>query len=157
MHGAVLRWAVHKGPKRSGANALSAVGRRMRVRNPVEHRLRDGAGGEPRRDARHQQNGEVERDLGRAGDRDGVAIETIDLDAVKNPYTLRLEDERGVNMVAVEPGRIRVAEADCPDEVCVHTGWIDGPATPIACVPHGLTVTVAREGGDGDGLDAVAR
>ena len=28
--------------------------------------------------------------------RDGVAIETIDLDAVKNPYTLRLEDERGV-------------------------------------------------------------
>ena len=89
--------------------------------------------------------------------RDGVAIETIDLDAVKNPYTLRLEDERGVNMVAVEPGRIRVAEADCPDEVRVHTGWIDGPATPIACVPHGLTVTVAREGGDGDGLDAVAR
>ena len=60
-------------------------------------------------------------------------------------------------MVAVEPGRIRVAEADCPDEVCVHTGWIDGPATPIACVPHGLTVTVAREGDDGDGLDAVAR
>ena len=66
-------------------------------------------------------------------------------------------DASGVNVVAVEPGRIRVAEADCPDEVCVHTGWIDGPATPIACVPHGLTVTVAREGGDGDGLDAVAR
>ena len=84
-------------------------------------------------------------------------IETIDLDAVKNPYTLRLEDERGVNVVAVEPGRIRVAEADCPDEVCVHTGWIDGPAMPIACVPHGLTVTVAREGDDGDGLDVVAR
>lgn len=89
--------------------------------------------------------------------RDGVVIETIDLDAVKNPYTLRLEDERGVNVVAVEPGRIRVAEADCPDEVCVHTGWIDGPAMPIACVPHGLTVTVAREGDDGDGLDVVAR
>lgn len=69
----------------------------------------------------------------------------------------RVGGTRGVNVVAVEPGRIRVAEADCPDEVCVHTGWIDGPATPIACVPHGLTVTVAREGGDGDGLDAVAR
>ena len=68
-----------------------------------------------------------------------------------------IAEKRGVNVVAVEPGRIRVAEADCPDEVCVHTGWIDGPATPIACVPHGLTVTVAREGGDGDGLDAVAR
>ena len=89
--------------------------------------------------------------------RDGAVIDTIDLDAVDEPYTLRLDDERGVNVVAVEPGRIRVAEADCPDEVCVRTGWIDGPATPIACVPHGLTITVAREGGAADGIDAVAR
>ena len=89
--------------------------------------------------------------------RDGAAIETIDLSAVDAPYTLRLEDERGVNMVAVEPGRISVAEADCPDGVCVRTGWIDGPATPIACVPHGLTITGAREGGEADGIDAVAR
>lgn len=89
--------------------------------------------------------------------RDGAVIDTIDLDAVDEPYTLRLEDERGVNVVAVEPGRIRVAEADCPDEVCVNTGWIDSAATPIACVPHGLTITVAREGGASDDLDAVAR
>lgn len=89
--------------------------------------------------------------------RDGAVIDTIDLDAVDEPYTLRLDDERGVNVVAVEPGRISVESADCPDEVCVHTGWIDGPATPIACVPHGLTITVAREGGASDGLDAVAR
>lgn len=89
--------------------------------------------------------------------RDGVTVETIDLDAVDEPYTLRLDDERGTNAVAVEPGRISVTQADCPDEVCVRTGWIDGPATPIACVPHGLTITVAREGGAADGLDAVAR
>ena len=28
-----------------------------------------------------------------------------------------IAEKRGVNVVAVEPGRIRVAEADCPDEV----------------------------------------
>lgn len=89
--------------------------------------------------------------------RDGAVIDTIDLDAVDEPCTLRLDDERGVNVVAVEPGRIRVVEADCPDEVCEHTGWIDSAATPIACVPHGLTITVTREGGASDGLDAVAR
>lgn len=89
--------------------------------------------------------------------RDGSVVETIDLDAVDEPYTLHLEDERGSNTVAVEPGRIRASEADCPDEVCVHTGWIDGPATPIACVPHGLTITIEREGGTANGLDAVAR
>lgn len=89
--------------------------------------------------------------------RDGIVVETIDLSAVDEPYTLRLDDERGYNVVAVETGRIRIVEADCPDEVCVHTGWIDGPATPIACVPHGLTVTVEREGGDEHGVDAMAR
>lgn len=89
--------------------------------------------------------------------RDGAVVDTIDLDAVDEAYRLRLDDERGMNVVAVEPGRIRVVEADCPDEVCVRTGWIDGPATPIACVPHGLTITVEREGGAPDGLDAVAR
>ena len=89
--------------------------------------------------------------------RDGTVVETIDLDAVDEPYTLRLEDERGTNLVAVETGRIRVLEADCPDGVCVHTGWIDGPATPIACVPHGLTITITREGGAAHDLDAVAR
>lgn len=89
--------------------------------------------------------------------RDGNVVETIDLAAVQEPYTFKLEDARGSNVVAVEPGRISVAEADCPDEVCVHTGWIDSPATPIACVPHGLTITIEREGGDAHGLDAVAR
>lgn len=89
--------------------------------------------------------------------RDGAVVDAIDLDAVEEPYTLRLDDGRGMNVVAVEPGRIRVVEADCPDGVCVRTGWIEGPATPIACVPHGLTITVAREGGAPDGLDAVAR
>ena len=38
-----------------------------------------------------------------------------------------------------------MAEADCPDEVCVH-GLDRRSCPPIACVPHGLTVTVAREG-----------
>ena len=56
-------------------------------------------------------------------------------------------------MVAVEPGcRIRVAEADwVPDEVRTR---VDRRSTPIACVPHGLTVTVARKSGR-HGLDAV--
>lgn len=89
--------------------------------------------------------------------RNGTAIQTIDLAAVEAPYTLQLEDERGWNTVAVEPGRIRIVAADCPDEVCVETGWIDGPGRPIACAPHGLTITVECEGGASDDVDAVVR
>ncbi|RDB63987.1 hypothetical protein C1878_04165 [Gordonibacter sp. 28C] len=89
--------------------------------------------------------------------RNGIVLETIDLAEVSEPYTLRFEDESGANVVAVEPGRIRVVEADCPDKVCVNAGWIDAPGKPIACVPHGITIVVEREGGGADGIDALAR
>ena len=88
--------------------------------------------------------------------RNGAVVETIDLAAVDEPYTLRFESADGTNVVSVEPGRIRVSEADCPDKVCVDTGWIDSPGRPIACVPHGLTIVVECAGGDTDALDAVA-
>ena len=89
--------------------------------------------------------------------RHGTVVQTIDLATVEAPYTLQLKDESGWNTVAVEPGRIRIVEADCPDKVCVKTGWIDGPGRPIACAPHGLTITIECEGGGADDVDAVAR
>ncbi|WP_232050945.1 NusG domain II-containing protein [Arabiibacter massiliensis] len=95
--------------------------------------------------------------------RDGEVMQTIDLAAVEEPFELRFEDARGVNVVQVEPGRIRIAEADCPDGVCVRAGWIDAPGKVAACVPHGLTITVDGQaaGGDGEeaegGIDAVTR
>lgn len=89
--------------------------------------------------------------------RDGEVIQTINLDAVKEPYELRLEDARGMNIVAVEPGRISMKEADCPDKVCVNAGWTHDPAHPIACVPHGLTITISRDGNDTHDLDAQTR
>jgi hypothetical protein len=37
-----------------------------------------------------------------------------------------------------EKGRIRFALADCPDKICVRTGWIDQPNEIAACVPGHL-------------------
>lgn len=89
--------------------------------------------------------------------RDGTPIQTIDLTNVSEPSTLLLEDARGNNLVEVDRGRIRVTEADCPDKICAQTGWIERPGQVIACVPHGLTITVEREGEEAfDGPDAVA-
>ena len=91
----------------------------------------------------------------------GRVVQSLDLSSVKAPYELRFEGDHGFNVVRVEPGRIRIAEADCPDKVCVHAGWIDAPGKPIACVPHELTITVENVATDGkeagDGIDAVTR
>ena len=55
------------------------------------------------------------------------------------------------NTVVVEGGRVRVSQADCPDQVCVNQGWISDGTVPIVCLPNQLIVQI--EGG-GNQLDA---
>ena len=83
--------------------------------------------------------------------RDGVLLEEIDLNQVEKPYSLTLEDGSGSNTVLVEPGRVRISEADCPDQVCVNQGWISDGAVPIVCLPHRLIVEIVGAGGELDG------
>ena len=81
----------------------------------------------------------------------GTVLEEIDLDKVDRPYTLTFEDESGRNIVQVEKGRIRITEADCPDQVCVYQGWISDGTVPIVCLPHRLMIEIAGGGGELDG------
>lgn len=86
---------------------------------------------------------------------DGTLLYTIDLRTVEEAYTISVEDpDGGYNIIAVEPGRIRVLEADCPDQVCVRQGWISTSAAPVVCLPHGLVIEIT--GGEGN-MDAVVR
>lgn len=83
--------------------------------------------------------------------RDGVLLEEIDLNAADQPCSFTLEDESGTNTVLVEKGRIRVSEADCPDQICVLQGWISDGTIPIVCLPHRLMIEIVGGGGDLDG------
>ena len=82
---------------------------------------------------------------------EGVLLEEIDLNQVEESCTLTFEDERGTNTVLVEPGRIRILEADCPDQVCVNQGFISDGTVPIVCLPHRLLVEIVGAEGDLDG------
>ena len=82
---------------------------------------------------------------------DGVLLEEIDLETVDQPRSFTLEDGSGTNTVQVERGRIRVSEADCPDQVCVNQGWISDGTVPIVCLPHKLMIEIVGAGGDLDG------
>lgn len=80
--------------------------------------------------------------------RDGELLETIDLSQVTEPYRFVVEDPSGgSNTVLVEPGRICILEADCPDQVCVHRGWLTDSAAPIVCLPHHLVIRAAAPAG----------
>ena len=57
-------------------------------------------------------------------------------------------------------GRVRVLEADCPDRVCVVTGWLSRPGQTAACVPGRLMVRIVADPGEGGvtpGVDVVSK
>ena len=79
---------------------------------------------------------------------DGVEYDRIDLSKVTESYDIEIDTQYGHNTVHVEPGRISVTEADCPDGICVAQGAIDKGGVPIVCMPHHLVVKI--EGSDID-------
>ena len=87
---------------------------------------------------------------------DGVCVRSIDLSGVAEPYTFAVTSGRGGNVIAVEPGRIRILEADCPDQICVHDGWLSDSAAPIVCLPHRLVIELS-DLADSAGPDSVSR
>lgn len=61
----------------------------------------------------------------------------------------------GTNVIEVRDGRVRVREADCPNQDCVNQGWIDADGEQIVCLPHRLYVEI--EGGRAADVDVTGR
>ncbi|NLJ69650.1 MAG: NusG domain II-containing protein [Firmicutes bacterium] len=89
---------------------------------------------------------------------DGREIRRIDLEQVEEPYEFRVENADGqYNIIRVEPGRIRVTEASCPDKVDVKQGWISKANQSIVCLPNRLVIRIEAEGPWADGgIDGIA-
>ena len=83
--------------------------------------------------------------------KDGALVQTVDLRTLTGPVEIPVGEG---NVVLVEPGRVRMLEANCPDQLCVHMGWTDSAAKPIVCLPNGVTVAVI---GGREERDAVLR
>jgi heptaprenyl diphosphate synthase len=60
--------------------------------------------------------------------------------------TLDLKENRafeiGGTRIEVRNGAVRVAQATCPNQVCVRTGWRSRAGDLIICVPNGLFVRI---------------
>lgn len=85
-------------------------------------------------------------------------------DGVQNVYELPLGQDAtktvttdlGANVIEIKDGRVHVEEADCPNQDCVHQGWIDAAGQQIVCLPHKLTVDIVDEGAEST-YDVVGR
>ena len=76
---------------------------------------------------------------------DGVLTRRVDLNAVTEPEHYRVESHGGFNDILIEPGRICVESADCPDQICVMEGWLPEFGLPIVCLPHDLMIELEED------------
>ena len=67
-------------------------------------------------------------------------VETVDLTAVKEPYTIPLDN--GVT-VTVEPGAIYFSDSDCPNHLCMRAGKLTKAGQSAACIPNQTLIRVA--------------
>jgi hypothetical protein len=85
----------------------------------------------------------------------------IELDG-KPQYTFPLNIDRtvlvtgpiGKAIIEIKGGKVRIAEAPCPNQICVREGWISRGA--VVCVPNRLVVLIGGGNKPYKDIDAVS-
>lgn len=105
--------------------------------------------------------------IGAAGGGDAAAGDgpvAVVHDGDGNVHELPLSDDAtvtvttslGTNVVVVEDGAVRVAEADCENHDCIRQGAISEPGRQVICLPHELWIEVVAPGGESGQMDVGA-
>ena len=68
---------------------------------------------------------------------------------------IRLGGVERYNIIMAENGRIRIAEADCPDQICVRTSWVSRAPQQIVCLPYRVVIKIVSAASMG--VDDIAR
>lgn len=77
--------------------------------------------------------------------------ETVSLNEEK---TITINQDGKINVVHVHDGGVEIEDANCPDDVCVKTGFVNTKSRGIVCIPHKVQVKIV--GGDGDTIDIMS-
>ena len=68
---------------------------------------------------------------------------------------IRIGDGESYNLFIIKDGSAEIAEASCPDKLCVNQGKISFDGQSIICLPNKVVVEV--RGGEKSDYDAVAK
>lgn len=77
-------------------------------------------------------------------------IRKINLDLVSKPEKLVVPGKYN-NVILIEKGRIRFEESDCPDGVCVNTGWLNRKGQTAVCLPNRVIIKIEGSSEEIDG------
>ncbi len=80
----------------------------------------------------------------------GEEIKKIIFDKKIIGKTIPIETEFGYNLIEIGDERIRVIEADCPDQIDVKQGYISKTNEMIVCLPNRLVIEIIGLEEDGE-------
>jgi hypothetical protein len=72
----------------------------------------------------------------------GSDAERWPLDPGAEPVTRTVQGAIGKSTFEISGGRVRMVSSDCPDKVCVRTGWVSRAGQVIVCIPNRIILRV---------------
>ncbi|MCI3919429.1 NusG domain II-containing protein [Paenibacillus sp. TRM 82003] len=84
---------------------------------------------------------------------DGELFDEVELK--EEEQRIEIRTDRGYNLLVASGGGIRMAEADCPDDLCLLMGEKRRVGETIVCLPNRVVVEIVG-GGEGADTDAIA-
>lgn len=67
-----------------------------------------------------------------------------------NKDTVYIPDENKNIIIEIKNNKIHIKESDCPDKICVNTGWLSAPGQTAVCLPNKMSVVVKGKSSDVD-------
>ncbi len=88
-----------------------------------------------------------------------VMLETVGeppvIYSLDEPVSFTVSGRDGLTLtVEIADGAVRVKDSDCPDRVCVHSGWLSRGGQAAVCVPGGVCLRVIGGENAVDGVTA---
>ena len=90
-------------------------------------------------------------------ERNGELLDQFSLSQISEPLQRIYSYNDQYNTILLEPGRICVLEANCPQQVDIRAGWLYLPGESAICLPHRFVVRLVGHSGKDHGLDAIVR
>ncbi|MCL2772085.1 MAG: NusG domain II-containing protein [Oscillospiraceae bacterium] len=85
---------------------------------------------------------------------DGKVVQTVDLSEPDCEFTL--PQNKNIRF-SVKNHAIAFIASDCPDKICIRTGYINQVGQTAACLPNRVIIRIAAANGESGGADIVVR
>lgn len=73
---------------------------------------------------------------------DGKPYKKIPLSGHSGEDQIDVTTEYGYNIIKISNHSIGIMDSDCPDKICIKSGFISKPGETLVCLPHKLMIGI---------------